>query len=138
MVDFPTPMVDFRTRWSVSQPDGRFPDPGGQFPDPDGRFPDPYGRFPDTDGPFADPNGRFPKKTPSSQKRSHRNSGQNRPIERSTALTGTMFVTISVFVSRGHFRALHKAYTRVQVEAGNPTQGPTQAPYTKVARILFK
>lgn len=33
-----------------------------------------------------------------------------------------------VSVSRGNFRALHKAYTRVQVEAGNPTQGPTQAP----------
>ena len=45
------------------------------------------------------------QKTASSQKRSHRNSGQNRPIERSTALTGTIFVTISVFRSRGHFWA---------------------------------
>ena len=43
-------------------------------------------------------------KTSSSQKRSHRNSVQNGPIERSTALTGTIFVTISVFMSRGHFR----------------------------------
>ena len=41
----------------------------------------------------------------SSQKRSHRNSGQNRPIERSTALMGTIFMTISVFKSRGHFWA---------------------------------
>ena len=45
------------------------------------------------------------QKMASSQKRSHRNSGQNRPIERSTALTGTIFVTISVFRSRGHFWA---------------------------------
>ena len=35
-----------------------------------------------------------------SQKRSHRNSVQNGPIERSTALTGTIFVTISVFMSQ--------------------------------------
>ena len=45
------------------------------------------------------------QKMASSQTRSHRNSGQNRPIERSTALTGTIFVTISVFRSRGHFWA---------------------------------
>ena len=76
--------------------------------------------------------------TSTSQKKLHQHSGQNGSVERSTALTGTIFVTISVFVSRGHFRALHKAYTRVQVEAGNPTQGPTQAPYTKVAGILLK
>ena len=75
MVDFPTPMVDFWTRWSVSQPDGRFPDPDGQFPDPDGRFPDPDGRFPDPDGPFADPNGRFPKK-----RRRHKNVRTEIPV----------------------------------------------------------
>ena len=40
-------------------------------------------------------------KTASLQKRSQRNSVQNGPIERSTALTGTIFVTISVFMSRG-------------------------------------
>ena len=34
MDDFPTPMVDFRTRWSVSQPDGRFPTPMAEFPTP--------------------------------------------------------------------------------------------------------
>ena len=45
------------------------------------------------------------QKMASSQKRSHRNSGQNRPIERSTALTGTIFMTISVFGSRGLFFA---------------------------------
>ena len=45
------------------------------------------------------------QKMASSQKRSHRNSGQNRPIERSTALTGTIFVTISAIVIRSHFRA---------------------------------
>ena len=49
----------------------------------------------------AGPDGRFSPKTTSSQKRSHRNSGQNRPIERSTAPTGTIFVTISVFMSQG-------------------------------------
>ena len=35
-----------------------------------------------------------------SRKRSRRNSVQNGPIERSTALTGTIFVTISVLMSR--------------------------------------
>ena len=37
----------------------------------------------------------------SSQKRSHRNSVQNGPIGKFTALTVTTFVTISVFMSRG-------------------------------------
>ena len=56
---------------------------------------------------FPTPIGRpRSQKTSSSQKRLHRNSGQNRPIERSTALTGTIFVTLSVFVSRGNFRAI--------------------------------
>ena len=41
----------------------------------------------------------------SSQSCSHQNSVQNAPIESSTALTGTTFVTISVFMSRGHFPA---------------------------------
>ena len=41
------------------------------------------------------------RKTSLPQKRSHRNSVQNGPIERSTALTGTIFVTISVFMSQG-------------------------------------
>ena len=40
-----------------------------------------------------------------SQSCAHRNSVQNAPIESSTALTGTTFVTISVFMSRGHFPA---------------------------------
>ena len=39
------------------------------------------------------------------QKHSHRNSVQNGPIEKSTALTGAIFVTISVLMSRGDFRA---------------------------------
>ena len=34
----------------------------------------------------------------SSQKYSHRNSGQNGPVDKFTALTATIFVTISVFV----------------------------------------
>ena len=42
----------------------------------------------------------------SSQKRSHRNSVQNGPIEKFTALTGTIFVSISMFMSRGNFRAI--------------------------------
>ena len=33
---------------------------------------------------------------------------QNCPIERSTALTGTIFVTFSVFMSRAHFRQLSR------------------------------
>ena len=37
---------------------------------------------------------------PSSQKRSHRISVQNGPIERFTALTRTTFMTISMFMSR--------------------------------------
>ena len=69
-----------------------FPDPDGQFPDPDGQFPDPVVDFQTKMIIFF--------KTASSQKRSRRNSGQNRPIERSTALTGTIFVTVSVFMSR--------------------------------------
>ena len=36
---------------------------------------------------------------------------QNAPIESSTALTGTTFVTISVFMSRGHFPAPLRAKT---------------------------
>ena len=63
------------------------------FPDPDGQFPDPTANFPTKMAFFF--------KTASSQKRSRRNSGQNRPIERSTALTGTIFVAISVFMSWG-------------------------------------
>ena len=43
------------------------------------------------------------QKTASSQKRLHRNSVQNGPIERSTALTGTIFVPVSVFVLRDNF-----------------------------------
>ena len=65
-----------RPRWSISRPHGQFPDQDGIF--------------------FF--------KTASSQKRSRRNSGQNRPIERSPALTGTIFVTISAIVIRSHFR----------------------------------
>ena len=45
------------------------------------------------------------KKASSSQKRSHRNSGQNRSIERSPALTVTISVTISGIVIRSHFQA---------------------------------
>ena len=75
-----------------------FPDPDGQFPDPDGQFPDPDGRFPDPMVDFQTEMAFFFFKTASSQKRSRRNSGQNRPIERSTALTGTIFVTVSVFM----------------------------------------
>ena len=63
------------------------------FPVPDGRFPNPTADFPTKTAFFF--------KTASPQKRSRRDSGQNRPIERSTALTGTIFVTISVFMSRG-------------------------------------
>ena len=44
-------------------------------------------------------------KMAASQRRLHQNSGQNRPVEGSTALTGTIFVTISVFRSRGNFWA---------------------------------
>ena len=44
--------------------------------------------------------GPRPRKMSSSQSCSHRNSVQNGPIERSTALTGTTFVTISVFMPR--------------------------------------
>ena len=40
-----------------------------------------------------------------SRKRSRRNSMQNAPIGIFTALTGTIFVTISMFVSRGNFQA---------------------------------
>ena len=39
----------------------------------------------------------------SSQSCSRRNSVQNAPIESSTALTGTIFVTISMFMSRANF-----------------------------------
>ena len=39
------------------------------------------------------------------QKRSHQNSVQNGLIERSTVLTGTIFVTISMFMFRGNFQA---------------------------------
>ena len=67
------------------------------FPDPDGQFPDPVVDFQTKMIIFF--------KTASSQKRSRRNSGQNRPIERSTALTGTIFVTISAIVIRTHFQA---------------------------------
>ena len=49
------------------------------------------------------------QKMSSSKKRSHRNSGQNGPVERSTALTGTIFVNISVFVSRGNFQGAFRA-----------------------------
>ena len=80
MVNFPTSMVNFPTSWSISRP---WPARAGQ------------GR----------PPWSIPPKTTSSQKRSHRNSGQNRPIERSPALTGTIFVTISAIVIRSHFRA---------------------------------
>ena len=62
------------------------------FPDPDGQFPDPMVYFQTKMVIFF--------KAASSQKRSRRNSGQNRPIERSTALTGTIFATVSVFMSR--------------------------------------
>ena len=41
------------------------------------------------------------QKMSSSQSCSHRNSVQNAPIDKLTALTGTTFVTISVFISRG-------------------------------------
>ena len=77
-----------------------FPDPDGQFPDPDGQFPDPMVDF-QTPWSISRPPWSIPRKRTSSQKRSHRNSGQNRPIERSTAPTGTIFVTFSVFMSRG-------------------------------------
>ena len=43
------------------------------------------------------------QKMPSSRKCSHRNSVQNGPIDSFTALTGTVFVAISVFMSPGHF-----------------------------------
>ena len=45
-----------------------------------------------------------PKKS-LSQKRSRRNSVQNAPIEKFTALLGTTFVNISVFMSRANFWA---------------------------------
>ena len=41
------------------------------------------------------------QKMSSSQSCSHRNSVRNAPIESSTALAGTLFVTISMFMSRG-------------------------------------
>ena len=44
------------------------------------------------------------QKKPSSQSCSHRYSVQNGPIERATALTRTIFVTISALVIRSHFR----------------------------------
>ena len=37
---------------------------------------------------------------------SHQNSVQNGPVDAFTALTGTIFVTISVFRSQGHFWAI--------------------------------
>ena len=40
----------------------------------------------------------------SSRKDSHRNSVQNGPVDRFTALTVTIFVNFSVFVSRGDFQ----------------------------------
>ena len=86
-------------------PDGRFPDPDGPFPNPDGRYPNPNGLFPNPNGPFPNPNpnGQFPEKTWTSQIDSHRNSVQNAPIGEFTALTATIFVTISVFMSQGNF-----------------------------------
>ena len=45
------------------------------------------------------------KKMGSSQSCSHRSSAQNGPVDKFTALTGTTFVTISVFMPRGHFPA---------------------------------
>ena len=45
---------------------------------------------------------QFPKTSPS-QSCSHRNSVQNAPIESSTALTATLFVNISLFMSLGNF-----------------------------------
>ena len=45
------------------------------------------------------------RKMSSSKRCSHRNSVQNGPIERSTALTGTTFVTISVLCLGVHFQS---------------------------------
>ena len=47
----------------------------------------------------------IPKKMSSSQKCSHQNSYQNGPVVKFTALTATIFVTISAFISWGHFGA---------------------------------
>ena len=46
------------------------------------------------------------KKKSSSQKCSHQNSVQNAPIGIFTALMGTIFVTVSVFMSQAHFWAI--------------------------------
>ena len=52
-----------------------------------------------------------PKVDPDPKKRRHHksarteNSVQNGPVDKFTALTATLFVTISVFMSRGHFPA---------------------------------
>ena len=53
--------------------------------------------------PNSRPRCPIPQEAASSQKHSHRNSVQNGPIEKFTALRATIFVTISVFMSRGNF-----------------------------------
>ena len=60
----------------------------------------------------------------SSQKCLHRNSVQNGPLERSTALTGATFVTISVFMSRGPFS---KSKTACKKRSSPPHMKKTSA-----------
>ena len=55
----------------------------------------------------------------SSQSCSHRNSVQNAPIEKFTALLGTTFVNISVFMSRGNFRATFGQPVRTSCTCSN-------------------
>ena len=66
------------------------------FPTPMVHFPTPMVDFP-TPTPMV-----YPKKTSTSQIDSHQNSVQNAPIGVFTALTATIFVTISVFMSQGN------------------------------------
>ena len=61
---------------------------------------------------------RFPKAS-SSQKRSRRNSVQNAPVGIFTALLGTTFVNISVFMSRGNFRATFGQPARTSCTCSN-------------------